>query len=205
MSSGQNRQDLPDLPFLLFLVPFAASAVYAIYLWVGVGLSATLPSTVFLEVTESPYVFLVGFVAVIAGAALDVTGVDPEKRRAKLIEESNTLQKLAVVALVLGLICAWYSAGFDLGTAASNVFAGRYVVVFPALVILFSFLFLPSVTIKSSQVRNVVIILLLLGAPLAIDEVGKRNFFAGMGAGIALTAVALYLYFTTKARDAKSA
>ena len=201
MNSGQSKQ---DLPFLLFLVPFAVSAVYAIYLWVGVGLSATLPSTVFLEVTESPYIFLVGFVAVIAGASLDVIGVDPEKRRAKLIQESDTLQKLAVTALVLGLLCAWYSAGFDLTTAASNVFAGRYVVVFPALVIVFSFLFLPSLTIKSSQVKNVLIVVLLLGVPLSIDEIGKRNFFAGMGAGIALTSVALYLYFTTKARDAKS-
>jgi len=28
---------------------------------------------------------------------------------------------------------------------------------------------------------NAVIVLLLLAVPLSVDEVGKRNFFAGMG------------------------
>ncbi len=202
MNSGKNGQ---DLPFVLFLVPFAVSAIYAIYLWVQTGLSATLPSSVFLSVTENPYVFLVGFLAVIVGATLDINSAGPADRRAKLIEESSTLQKLAVLALALGLICAWYSAGFDFGTAATNVLTGRYVVVFPALLILFSFLLLPSVTIKSSQVRNIVIIVLLLGVPASVDEIGKRNFFLGMAAGIALLGVALFLYFTTKNRNAESA
>lgn len=128
MNSSQNKQ---DIPFLLFLVPFAASALYAIYLWVGVGLSATLPSAVFLEVTESPYVFFVGFIAVMAGAMMDILWDQPENRRQRLIKESDTLQKIAVVALVLGALSAWYSAGFDPGSAATYLLEGRYVVVFP--------------------------------------------------------------------------
>jgi hypothetical protein len=202
MNSGQNKQ---DIPFLLFLVPFAASGLYAIYLWATVGLSSTLPSTVFLQVTESPYVFLVGFLAVMVGAAIDVLIEEPAKRRIKLVQESNTLQKLAVTALVLGALSAWYSAGFDPGTAATYVLEGRYVVVFPALVILFSFLFLPAVTINRSQTMNVVIVLLLLAVPLSVDEVGKRNFYAGMGLGFALLVVALYLYLVTQKRDKESA
>ncbi|MDG6926105.1 MAG: hypothetical protein JRN09_06085 [Nitrososphaerota archaeon] len=195
MSSGSSKQ---DVPFLLFLVPFAVSGIYALYLWVTSGISAILPSGVFLQVTESPYVFLVGFVAVMVAAALDIQYTDPANRRTKLIQESGTLQKVAVAALVLGVICAWYAAGFDLGGAAANVAAGRYVVVFPGLVILFSFLILPSVSVKREQLRNIAIVLLLLAVPLSVDEVGKRNFFAGMGLGVALFAVALYLYFTSR-------
>jgi uncharacterized membrane protein YhaH (DUF805 family) len=202
MNSSENRQ---DIPFLLFLVPFAASAIYAIYLWVSVGLSATLPQSVFLQVTESPYVFLVGFVAVMLGAVIDVQLEEPAKRRLKLIQESNTLQIVAVVALILGALSAWYAAGFDPGLAASNVLEGRYVVVFPALVIIVSFLFLPAVTIKRGQATGLAIIVLLLAVPLSIDEIGKRNFYAGLGAGVALLAIALYLYLTTQGRDEKSA
>ncbi len=198
MSSGSSKQ---DVPFLLFLVPFAVSGIYALYLWVTSGISAVLPSGVFLQVTESPYVFLIGFVAVMVAAALDIQFTDPANRRTKLIQESGTLQKVAVAALVLGVVCAWYAAGFDLGGAAANVAAGRYVVVFPGLVILFSFLILPSVSAKREQLRNIVIVLLLLAVPLSVDEVGKRNFFAGMALGVALLAVALYLYFTSRRRD----
>jgi len=195
MNSSQNKQ---DIPFLLFLVPFAASAIYAIYLWAGVGLSATLPQSVYLTVTESPYLFIVGFFAVMAGAVMDILQEEPAKRRLRLIQESNTLQKLAVAALVLGALSAWYSAGFDIGNAATYFLEGRYDVVFPALLILISFLFLPQVTLKKSQTRNVVIVVLFLGVPLTVDEVGRRNFYVGIGLGFALLAVAVYLYLTTK-------
>jgi hypothetical protein len=202
LNSSQNKQ---DIPFLLFLVPFAASGIYAIYLWVSVGLSATLPETVYLQVTENPYVFLVGFLAVMAGAVMDILIEAPENRRVKLAQESSTLQKLAVVALVLGALSAWYSAGFDLGTASSYFLEGRYAVVFPALLIIFSFLFLPAVTIKKGQAKNLLIIVLFFAVPLTVDEVGKRDYFAGIGLGLALLAVALYLYLTTQGRDKKSA
>jgi uncharacterized membrane protein YhaH (DUF805 family) len=139
------------------------------------------------------------------GAVIDVQLEEPAKRRLKLIQESNTLQIVAVVALILGALSAWYAAGFDPGLAASNVLEGRYVVVFPALVIIVSFLFLPAVTIKRGQATGLAIIVLLLAVPLSIDEIGKRNFYAGLGAGVALLAIALYLYLTTQGRDEKSA
>jgi cytochrome bd-type quinol oxidase subunit 2 len=193
MSSSQNRE---DVPFLLFLVPFAIPAAYAILLWVQAGVSATLPQTAFLQVTENPYVFLVGFTAVIIGSVLDVLGAEPAQRRAKLVEESNTIQKIAVIALVLGALSAWYAAGFDPGAAASNMVQGRYVVVFPALLVVFSFLMLPAVSLRKDQSRNALMVLLLLAVPLTVDEVGKRSFFAGMGLGVVLLAAAVYIYLS---------
>ncbi|MGA2665771.1 MAG: hypothetical protein ABSF83_12605 [Nitrososphaerales archaeon] len=183
-----------DVPFVLFLVPFVVSGVYAIYLWAQAGLSSTLPQTVFLQVTENPYVFLLGFLAVIVGAMIDVMLAEPSQRKLKIVQESSTLQKIAVAALVLGCLSAWYAAGFDLGTGANNVVAGRYVVVFPALLVLFSFLMLPSVTVKKDQLNGVLVVVLLLLVPLSVDEIGKRSFFAGMGAGIVLLVIAIYLY-----------
>jgi hypothetical protein len=191
MSNSQNRE---DIPFLLFVVPFAASGLYAIYLWVQAGISSTLPQSVFLQVTESPYIFLVGFVAVIFGAMIDVLLAEPARRKAKLVEESSTIQKIAVIAFVLGALCAWYAAGFDLGTAGSNILQGRYVVVFPALLVVFSFLMLPALTVRKEQLRNILMVVLLLAVPFSIDEIGKRSFFGGMGAGLILLVAATYLY-----------
>ena len=201
MSSSENRE---DIPFVLFLVPFAVSGIYAIYLWVQAGISATLPQTAFLQVTESPYVFLVGFVAVIFGAILDVLYTEPAQRRAKLVEESTTIQKIAVIALVLGALSAWYAAGFDPGAAWSNLLQGRYVVVFPALLVIFSFLMLPAVTIRKEQGRNILMVLLLLAVPVSVDEVGKRSFFAGMGLGLLLLIAAIYLYLQNQGEKRKT-
>ena len=201
MKSSDSKE---DVPFLLFLVPFAISGVYAIYLWAEAGLSATLPQTVFLQVTENPYVFLVGFTAVIIGAVMDVLYAEPAMRRAKVIQESTTIQIIAVVALVLGALCAWYAAGFDPGAAAGNILAGRYVVVFPALLVIFSFLMLPAVSIRKDQTNIVAIAVLLLAVPLAVDEIGKRSFFAGMGVGLILLIAAGYLYLRNQTDKRKT-
>ena len=202
MISRENRE---DVPFLLFLVPFAVSGLYAIFLWVQTGVSATLPQTVFLQVTESPYVFLIGFLAVIVGVVMDVVYTDAPLRRAKLVEESTTIQIIAVTALVLGILSAWYSAGFDLGTAATNVLSGRYVIIFPALLIIFSFLMLPAVNIRKDQTNIVLIAVLLLAIPLVVDEVGKHSFFSGMLLGLALLVAALYLYLQSQMDNRKKA
>jgi len=189
-----SKERIQDVSFLLFLVPFAASGIYALYLWAEGGISAILPKTVFLQVTENPYVFLLGFVAVVVGATLDVTSEALPKRRQKLVQESNRLQFLAVTALVLGGLSAWYAAGFDIGAGASNLLEGRYAIIFPALLITVSFLMLPSVTLKRGSGGYLLTILCALGSLAIFDEVGKRNYFAGFALGAALVALAIYFY-----------
>jgi hypothetical protein len=189
-----SKERMQDLSFLLFLVPFAASAVYAILLWVQAGISLTLPKSVFLQVTENPYVFLLGFTAVVVGATLDVTSEDLQRRRQKLVQESNRLQFLAVAALVLGGLCAWYSAGFDIGAGAGNLIAGRYAIIFPVMVIAVSFLMLPSVNIKRGDASYLLVLVCAVASFAVIDEVGKRNYFAGLALFAALVALAIYFY-----------
>ena len=189
-----SKERIQDVSFLLFLVPFAVSGVYALYLWAGSGISATLPQAVFLQVTENPYVFLLGFVAVIVGATLDITSEELPKRKQKLIQESGRLQVLAAIALILGALSAWYAAGFDPGAGLSNIQEGRYTIIFPVLVIAVSFLMLPSVTFKKSSTGYVLTLLCAIGSLGVLDEVGKRNYFAGVALAAALAVLAIYFY-----------
>jgi hypothetical protein len=200
-----SKERIQDVTFLLFLVPFALSAVYAIYLWVEAGISATLPQTVFLQVTENPYVFLAGFAAVMLAAILDINSVDLQERRRKLTQESNRLQFLAVSALVLGALCAWYAAGFDVGGGASNMLSGRYAVIFPVLLIAVSFLMLPSVNLNRSSTAYLLTLVCAAGSLASVDEVGKHNYFAGLALAAALVALAIYFYIygVAAAQDAK--
>lgn len=69
--SGTKADRNGDIALFLYAAPFILSFVYALYLWLGTGLSAILPQLVFLEVTQNPYVFLAGFAAVSLAAVID--------------------------------------------------------------------------------------------------------------------------------------
>ena len=187
-----------DVALLLYGLPFIASFVYAMYLWVGVGLSATLPSAVYTEVTQSPYVFLVGFVGVLLGGLVDFNGEEPATRRAAAFALSKRLQAIAFLSVVLAAICAWYSAGFDPSSGASNLVNGRYSLIFPALLVLFSYLIVPSVKVQGANWNNVAIVLLLVASPAALYEIGKRSTVGGLGAALILILLAIYLLFRSK-------
>ena len=60
-----------DVALLLYAAPFILNFVYALYVWFGVGFSAVMPQIVYLEVTQSPYVFMAGFAAVALAVVLD--------------------------------------------------------------------------------------------------------------------------------------
>lgn len=199
-----SKERVQDAAFLLFLVPFAVSVIYAIYLWALSGISATLPQPVFLQVAESPYVFLVGFLAVVLGATIDVVSEEVPKRKQKLVEESGRLQVLAVVALVFAALCAWYAAGFDPGAGVGNLLQGRYAIIFPVLVLALSFLMLPSVSLKRGSVPYVLLLVCGLGSLAIVDEVGKRNYFAGIALAAALVTVAAYFYMYGGARETQA-
>lgn len=203
-SGPSSNERVQDVSFLLLFVPFALSIVYALLLWVEAGLSLTLPQSVFLQVAENPYVFLVGFVAVVLGATLEVTSGVGQDRRKRLIQESNKLQLIAVAALVVGVLAAWYAAGFDIGGAMTNLLNGRYAIIFPVLVVAVSFLMLPSVTVNRSGLLYIFTLICALGSIGIVDEVGKRNYFAGVALGAALAVVAVYLCFQGLAATKKS-
>lgn len=193
-SAGRNG----DIALLLYAAPFILNFVWALYLWVGAGLSSILPQIVFLQVTQNPYLFLSGFGAVALAAVIDFNSEPPERRRAALSTLSKRLQAIAVLSVVLALIAAWYAAAFDPGVTLFNLLDARYPLVFPALLVFLSFAILPSVRLQGANQRNLLIVLLLLASPAAIYEIGRRNTAVGLGLGLVLLLAAVYLLLTKK-------
>jgi len=187
-----------DVALLLYAAPFILNFVYALYVWSGVGLSAVMPQIVYLEVTQSPYIFLAGFAAVALAVVLDFDAEPANARKGATATLSRRLQLIALVSVVLAFISAWYSAGGDLGTGVLNMVDGRYPLVFPAVLVLFSFLILPSVKLQGANTKNLLVILLLIASPAALYELGKRDSTAGLGVGLALVLVAAYLLVNNK-------
>ena len=187
-----------DVALLLYAAPFILNFLYALYVWFGVGFSAVLPQIVYLEVTQSPYVFLAGFAAVTLAAVIDFDSEPPSARKSATATLSRRLQMIALVSVVLAFISAWYSAGGDLGTGVLNMVDGRYPLVFPAVLVFLSFLILPSVRLQGANRRNLLVILLLIASPAALYEVGKRDTIAGLGSSLILVLIAAYLLVSSR-------
>jgi hypothetical protein len=181
-----------DVALLLYAAPFILNFVYALYLWFGEGFSAIMPQIVYLEVTQSPYIFLIGFAAV----AFDSEPQNARKSTTAVL--SRRLQLIALASVILAFIAAWYSAGGDLGTGVLNMVDGRYPLVFPAVLVFFSFLILPSVRLQGANQKNLLIVVLLIASPLALYELGKRNTIGGLGVGLILLLVAAFLLVNNK-------
>jgi hypothetical protein len=175
-----RRETYEDLSFILLLLPLIASGGYALLLWTSSGLSAILPQSVYLAVTRSPQIFLLGLFGVLAATFIDVTTAEPEKRWDEALVFSRTLQRYAIIILVLAFATALYSAGFDFGAAASNFVVGRYNVIFPALLFLFSFAITTPLKVEKLANPQVLALIALLAVPFVLDEVGKRNVMLGL-------------------------
>ncbi len=184
-----------DIAFLLYLVPFIVSGAYAMVLWTQTGLSETIPQSAYLEVTENPDVFLIGLFAVLLAAMLEVAGRDAGGRRAELFSLSKRLQSVALVSFVLSLLMAWYTAGFsgNLSAFVLTFLAGRYAAVFPALLVLFSFMILPTFTLQRRHVRSLAGVISLVAVPAAMYEIGRRNIGAGYLVAVILLALGIFL------------
>jgi len=187
-----------DVALLLYAFPFIINFVYALYLWSGAGFSAILPQLVYLEVSQSPYIFFAGFAAVLLAAFIDFNSEAPGPKKSAIVALSKRLQAIAFIALVLAFITALYAAGGDLGTALFNLLDGRYPLVFPAILVFFSFVILPSVKLQGANLRNLLVIVLLVASPAALYELGKRNTSAGLGVALILVLAAAYLLVRAK-------
>jgi hypothetical protein len=196
--NSQKAERNGDIAVLLYAAPFIINFVYTLYLWAGAGFSSTLPQLVFLEVTQNPYVFLLGFAAVAFAAVLDFDNSSLETRRASVSALSRRLQAIAGLSLVLAAIAALYAGGGDLGTAAYNLLDGRYPLVFPAVLLFLSFVILPSFRLESVNRSNALVVIFLIASPIALYELGKRDTTAGLGVGLILLLLAAYILVSQK-------
>ena len=181
-----------DASAILYLLPFVASGVYGLVLWVQSGVSAVLPSAVYLTVTRDPILFAVGTVSVLLGVILEVRSADQAGRQAKLNALSSTLQSIAAASLVLVLASAVYANGFDLAGAATDFIVGRYGLVFPVMLVLFSYLVTAQFKLDSLRNPKVLAIVALLLVPVTIYELGKRQTVLGLAVSLVLLLVGLF-------------
>jgi hypothetical protein len=184
-----------DISTLLFLVPFVASAIYGLVLWVQAGISPLLPTSVYLTVTRDPVLFIIGTLSVLLGVMIEVNSADPSARQARLSSLGNNLQSIAIASLVLVVISAVYANGFlDLSGAATDFIVGRYGLVFPAMLVLLSYLLTARFKVSSLMNRKVLGVIALLLVPASIYELGKRQPTLGLGGALLLLIVGVALF-----------
>jgi hypothetical protein len=184
-----------DVSTLLFLVPFLAAGIYGLVLWVQAGISAVLPTSVYLTVTRDPILFIIGSLSIMLGVMIEVNSADPSTRQAKLASLGNNLQSIAIASLVLVVISALYANGFlDVSGAATDFIIGRYGLVFPAVLVLLSYLLTARFKWSSLKNRKVLAVIALLLVPASIYELGMRQPALGLGGALILLIVGVALF-----------
>ena len=184
-----------DASVLLYMVPFIASGVYALYIWVGDGLSSVLPSSAYLTVTRDPILFLVGTLSVMLGVVLEVSSTDPAGRPAKLGSVGDTLQTIAVASFMLAFVCAFYANGFsDVSGTASDFLVGRFSLVFPGVMVLFSFLITARFNLSSLRTPTILGIIATLLSPTFLYALGKQHSTLGLAVALVFLLVGLGLF-----------
>lgn len=184
-----------DVSTLLFLVPFLASGIYGLVLWVQSGISVILPSSVYLTVTRDPVLFIIGSLSIMLGIMIEVNSADSSTRQAKLATLGNNLQSIAIASLILVVVSALYANGFlDLSGAATDFIVGRYGLVFPAMLVLLSYLLTARFKWASLMNRKVFGVIALLLVPASIYELGKRQPALGLGGALILLIVGVALF-----------
>ena len=206
-----NRSGLAgDLSALLYLVPFAATAVYTFLLWVQQGISPFLPPEVFLSVTREPWLFIVGSVSVILGVAIEVSGADSASRRTKVLALASNLQTMAAASVTLLFVSALYANGFvNIGDAASDILVGRFGLVFPAFLVLLSYLITSRIDVGYLKSRRALGVVLMLLVPATLYAVGRRSLSVGAILAFILILAGFFLladsrFLRRKTQDKKS-
>ena len=184
-----------DISTLLYMVPFVAAIVYGLVVWVETGISLVLPSSVYLTVTRDPILFVVAALSVMLGIVVEANSADPSSRRAKLAALGSTLQSIAVASLVLVLFFAWYANGFtDLSGTATDFIVGKYGLVFPAMLVLLSYLLSAQFRLTALGSRRVLAVIALLLVPASLYELGRHYGAIGLGTALLLLIVGVSLF-----------
>jgi hypothetical protein len=193
-----------DASVLLYMVPFIASGVYALYLWVAGGFSSILPTSAYLTVTRDPILFLVGTLSVMLGVVLEVSYAGPAGKTAKLGSVGDTLQTIAVASFILALVSALYAHGFsDVSGAVSDFLVGRFSLVFPGVMVLFSYLITARFNLSSLRRPTILGIIAMLLSPAFLYAIGRRHSTLGLAVALVflLAGIGLFLMPNRKVAD----
>jgi hypothetical protein len=135
-----------DVAFLLYLVPIVASVVYGAYEWFQIAPnSSSMPTTAYLIVSKSPYLFILSLAAVCVALIIEVRTSAIASRPAIVSANVTRMQMLALVSLFVSLVAGISAAGYgDLVTGFGNFLAGRYVLIYAFFLLGTSILISPN-------------------------------------------------------------
>ena len=189
-----SKGRLEDLTTVLYMVPFLVSGLYGLFLWVRQGISSMLPNAVYLDITRSPYVFILGSLSVMVGLVVEMNGTPLPGRKAKLASLANTLLGIAGASLFFAVLGALYASGLHLGTTASDFIVGRYDLVFPVVMVVLSILLSAQFRWSALGDRKVLAVIALLLVFPSIYEIGKRQVTLGLGLALAFLVLGMAAY-----------
>jgi len=172
-----------DAAFLLYLVPVVASIIYGVYEWVVTAKTSTMPSTAYLVVSKSPYLFLISVVAICLALILEVRSANLPERTGVVQANTTRLQILAVVVLIVSFLAALSTASYDFRTAFSFFVNGRYALIYAFFLIGISLLLSPKQVlgnIRLASIPDVLGLLLIVVSPVL--------FYGGLKVHLGFTA-----------------
>jgi len=159
-----KKDSVEDAAFILYIIPILLNGGYGLWSWVAGGADLAALQQVYIQLTREPIIFLIGLLAVCVAVILDARYLSP------IEDVDRRVTRLAVFCFITALIIALISTEFNLSSGLTLFLQGRYALIFPALLMVLSFLFrvrgLSSTSLKS--VRRWLSLLLLLISPLTL-------------------------------------
>lgn len=167
----QKVENAENISFILYLIPLVLSTFYAVFLWISEGLSFTLPQTVYLTVTKDPYIFLIGFLAICLAVLVEIFLSPEESKLIKLTDNARQIQFLAFICIGSVIVSVWSTSGYslNLGQFLQILLGGRYALIFPLMLFIFSLILNPKLQINILSTDTLIkytSIFLLIASPL---------------------------------------
>ena len=167
---------IEDASFILFLLPIVLSGIYAIYSAIT---SSAFKVDNYIAVTGNPIIFIIAIVSICAGLLLEIYYSPPDMRSKKVNENSRRMQRLAITILVLTVLATLVALGAaPLPIILGTFLAGRYPILFSALLVFLSFLIVVPFKFQmgKNEATNALSVTLLVLSPIA--------YFVGSGGSI---------------------
>lgn len=167
----QKVENGENISFILYLVPLILSASYTLFLWISKGLSFTIPETVYLAVTKDPFIFLIGFLSICLAVLIEIFSSPIESRLIKLTDNARQIQFLAFICMGSVVVSVWSTSGYslNLGQFLQILLEGRYALIFPLMLFIFSLILNPKLKINIFSINNLIknaSIFFLIASPL---------------------------------------
>ncbi len=158
-----------DAAFLLYLVPVVLSIIYGAVDWAETAKSSTMPASSYLDVSKSPYLFLISLVAICLAVILEVRASSLPDRNGIVQANISRMQILAVIVLIISFIASISAGGYNLAVAFSLFIDGRYAFIYAFFLIGLSLLLSPKQVLgnlKAASLPDILGMLLVAGAPV---------------------------------------